>query len=235
MSIAAASHLRSPGASTPSMRSSSCLATRRIGPSAATAPCPAYGRSLVEPLIAAGIVEESAGEVVARLDIRPYGSDDGASGWVVSDLSPHLDTRIAPMRPDFVLGVSTASTTLAQLTIRRPVDRALDLGTGCGVQSLHLAQHARTVVASDLNPRAVQLARLTAKINSIEVDLREGDLFEPVTDEEFDLIVTNPPYVMSPASPGQERLTYREGIARQTAWSSMLCGTARSTMPAAGR
>jgi methylase of polypeptide subunit release factors len=177
-------------------------------------PRPALDRALprlVEPLIGAGIVEESAGDIVARLDIRPYGSDDGASGWVVSDLSPHLDTRIAPMRPDFVLGVSTASTTLAQLTIRRPVDRALDLGTGCGVQSLHLAQHARTVVASDLNPRAVQLAGLTAKINSIEVDMREGDLFEPVTDEEFDLIVTNPPYVMSPASPGQERLTYREG------------------------
>ncbi len=166
---------------------------------------------LVDPLTGAGIVEESAGEVVALLDVRPYASDDGASGWVVSDLSPHLDSRIAPMRPDFVLGVSTASTTLAQLTIRQPVDRALDLGTGCGVQSLHLAQHAETVVATDLNPRAIQLAALTAKINSIEVDIRQGDLFDPVANEDFDLIVTNPPYVMSPVSADRDRLTYREG------------------------
>jgi methylase of polypeptide subunit release factors len=166
---------------------------------------------LVEPLILAGILRESAGEVTALLDIRPYASDDGASGWVVSDLSPNLDTMIAPMRPDFVLGVSTASATLAQLTIRRPAARALDLGTGCGVQSLHLAQHVDTVIATDLNPRAIQLARLTAKINSIQLDLRQGDLFDPVAGEEFDLIVTNPPYVMSPASADHERLTYREG------------------------
>ena len=166
---------------------------------------------LVEPLTAAGILRESAGEVIALLDIRPYASDDGGSGWVVSDLSPNLDTMIAPMRPDFVLGVSTASATLAQLTIRRPAARALDLGTGCGVQSLHLAQHVDTVVATDLNPRAIQLAGLTAKINSIQLDLRQGDLFDPVIGEEFDLIVTNPPYVMSPVSADHERLTYREG------------------------
>lgn len=177
-------------------------------------PRPAGDRALsglVDPLIGAGILRESAGEIVALLDIRPYASDDGASGWVASDLSPHLDTLIAPMRPDFVLGVSTASATLAQLTIRRPAKRALDLGTGCGVQSLHLAQHVDTVVATDLNPRAIQLAGLTARINSIKLDLRQGDLFDPVAGEEFDLIVTNPPYVMSPASADDERLTYREG------------------------
>jgi methylase of polypeptide subunit release factors len=166
---------------------------------------------LVDPLISAGILRESAAEVVALLDVRPYASDDGASGWVFSDLSPQLDTMITPMRPDFVLGVSTASATLAQLTIRRQAERALDLGTGCGVQSLHLAQHVDTVVATDLNPRAIQLAGLTAKINSIELDLRQGDLFDPVAGEKFDVIVTNPPYVMSPASPDNERLTYREG------------------------
>ena len=108
-----------------------------------------------------------------------------------------------------MLGVSDASSTLAQLTIRRPVGRALDLGTGCGVQSLHLAGHAEQVIATDLNPRAIMLARLTTMINSIEVDLRLGDLYAPVAGESFDLIVSNPPYVISP--PTGARLTYREG------------------------
>ena len=164
---------------------------------------------LVGTLVSAGVVEADRDSAVALLDLRPYASDDGASGWIASDLTPGLDTRVTPMRPDFVLGVSSASSTLAQMTVRRPVDRALDLGTGCGVQSLHLARHAREVVATDLNPRALVLARLTADLNGVAVDLRHGDLYAPVADERFDLVVTNPPYVLSP--PTGERLTYREG------------------------
>ena len=170
---------------------------------------------LVGPLVQAGVLHREGGAVRALIDVRPYASDDdGASGWVVADLSPHLDTSVAPMRPDFVLGVSSASTTLAQLTLRRPVRRALDLGTGCGVQSLHLARHADQVTATDLNPRALELARLTVALNGLETDLRFGSLYEPVAGEQYDLISTNPPYVMSPPRGDAERLTYREGAWR---------------------
>ncbi len=166
---------------------------------------------MVEPLVTDGILTAMGHQVLAAVDIRPYASDDGASGWVVSDLSPGLDTVTAPMRPDFVLGVSSASATLSQLTVRNPVRRALDLGTGCGVQSLHLSRHADEVVATDLNPRALELAAITAELNGVELDLRLGSLYEPVGQETFDLIVSNPPYVMSPPSEEVERLTYREG------------------------
>jgi hypothetical protein len=107
-----------------------------------------------------------------------------------------------------VLGVSSASTSLAQLTPRSPVDRALDLGTGCGVQSLHLAEHAGVVVATDVNRRALAMTRLSAALNQVTVDVREGSLFEPVRREEFDLVVTNPPFVVSPGT--GELLTYRD-------------------------
>lgn len=166
---------------------------------------------LVPALVAAGLLSDESGTVRALVDVRPYDSDDGAAGWIVSDLSPGLDGERSPIRPDFVLGVSPASTTLAQLAIREPVGRALDLGTGCAVQSLHLARHAQQVVATDVNPRALQLAQLTCRLNEVPVDLRSGSLYEPVADEQFDLIVTNPPYVMAPPSPEGERLTYREG------------------------
>jgi hypothetical protein len=166
---------------------------------------------LVEPLVAAGILSGTEAEIRAEIDVRPYSSDDGASGWVVSDLSPNLDTLTSPVRPDFVLGVSSASSTLAQLTVRTPVDRALDLGTGCGVQTLHLARHAASVVATDLNPRALELADLTVRLNRVRADLRLGSLYQPVQGELFDLITTNPPYVMSPPRTDADRLTYREG------------------------
>ena len=162
---------------------------------------------MAEPLLAAGVLAADADRVRALVDLRPYATDDG-NYWVAADLTPNLDTLVSPIRPDHVLGVSAASASLAQLTLRRPVGRALDLGTGCGVQSLHLAGHAGEVVATDLNLRAVELARITFALNQVDVDLRPGDLYAPVPSERFDLITTNPPYVMAP--PGEARLTYRE-------------------------
>ena len=163
----------------------------------------------------AGVLVRDGVDLRAGIEIRPYaataepGEPGGFDGWVAHDLIPTLDGRIDAPRSDYVLGLSPASSTLAQMTIRRRVGRALDLGTGCGVQSLHLASHADTVVATDLNPRAVALARLTAALNGLAIDVREGSLYDPVAGEGFDLIVTNPPYVMSP--PTGERLVYREG------------------------
>ena len=85
-----------------------------------------------------------------------------------------------------MLGLSPASITLAQLTMRMPVDRALDLGAGCGVQALHLATHAAHVVATDLNPRACAMSQLTAALNDVQVDVRQGSLYEPVDADTFE-------------------------------------------------
>jgi methylase of polypeptide subunit release factors len=163
----------------------------------------------VEVLLESGVIERSGGEWRALVDIRPYSSpDDGADGWLVSDHAATLDTARGAPREDHVLGVSPASTTLAQLTIRRPIGRALDLGTGCGVQALHLSRHAQTIVATDLNPRALRMADLSLRLSGVSADLRLGSLYEPAGDDPYDLIVTNPPFVMSP--PSEARLTYRE-------------------------
>lgn len=162
---------------------------------------------LVDALCTAAVLDRSGGEVRARLDLRPY-ADDTRNWWLLSDLTPGLDGRPAELGTDHVLGVSSASTSLAQLTVREPVGRALDLGTGCGVQALHLAAHAGEVVATDVNQRALWLAGLNAALNRTAVDLREGSLFEPVHDELFDLVVTNPPFVVSPGT--GERLVYRD-------------------------
>lgn len=163
---------------------------------------------LVDALTAAGAMERSGGAVRATIDIRPYASEE-RDAWIVSDLTPGMDGRIEAVRPDFVLGVSSASSSLAQLTSRRPVGRALDLGTGCGVQAVHLAGHSDLVVGTDINLRALAHADLTCRLNRVSVDLRAGSLFAPVAGERFDLITSNPPYVMSP--PDDDRLTYREG------------------------
>ena len=163
--------------------------------------------ALVEPLTAAGFLARSGGEVRARVDVRPY-ADDGRDWWVLSDLTPGLDGAPIAVGPDHVLGISSASSSLAQLTVRAPFERALDLGTGCGVQALHLAQHVREVVATDVNERALAMTRLNARLNEVDVDVRAGSLYEPVAGERFDLVVTNPPFVIAPGT--GERLVYRD-------------------------
>ncbi len=162
---------------------------------------------LVEPLAAAGMIEVSGDEVRALVDVRPYG-DEAHDWWIVCDPTPGLSGAAGEMNPEHVLGISEASSSLAQLTVRTPVGRALDLGTGCGVQALHLAQHADVVVATDVNPRALAMARLTASLNELDIDVRDGSLFDPVVGERFDLIATNPPFVISP--PGASQLVYRD-------------------------
>jgi len=156
-----------------------------------------------------GIVRRSVEEVGALLDVRPYATDD-RDLWVVSDLTPGLDGPNVRVADYHVLGISPAATSLAQLTLRQPVGRALDLGTGCGVQALHLATHSDTVVATDINARAVWAAQFNADLNGLgNVETRTGYYFVPAGKEPFDLIVTNPPFVISPATT-VPRLVYRD-------------------------
>lgn len=100
---------------------------------------------------------------------------------------------------DHVSGVNMSTLMLATLAVRRPVQSALDIGTGCGIQALLAAGHAETVVATDVNPRALTFAAFNARLNSIEnVELVEGSFYDPVRGRRFDLVVANPPFVISP-------------------------------------
>jgi methylase of polypeptide subunit release factors len=151
--------------------------------------------------------------VRALVDLRPYAAADalGEVGWwVASDLTERATS--GPLRPDHVLGIGGASLTLARCTPRSPVARALDLGTGCGVQALHAVRHADAVTATDLSARALRFARFTLALNSIteQVQLRRGDLLEPVTGQRFDLVVSNPPFVITPRGAGVPDYEYRD-------------------------
>jgi len=144
--------------------------------------------------------------VRALVDLRPYETET-QRWWVASDLGEAVTAR--RLEGDHVLGVGGASLTLASITMRRPVGRVLDLGTGCGVQALHAATHADTVVATDISERALAFAALNARLNEVAVDLRHGSLLEPVAGEEFHLVVSNPPFVITP--PGAPSFEYRDG------------------------
>lgn len=153
----------------------------------------------LDPEHAPALLAVDDGTVRSRFELRPYGEDGGPPWWVVSDWGS--DVRPGPLPRDHVLGIGGASLSLARATVRRAVGRALDVGTGCGVQALHLSRHAGSVTATDVSARALRLAATTAALSGVNLDLRAGSLLDPVEGERFDQIVANPPFVLSPGDP----------------------------------
>lgn len=178
---------------------------RPVGRSALDAALPTLGADGAQTL---RLVVPDGDAVRPTCDLRPYG-DDAHDWWVASDLS-EVATR-APLAPDHVLGIGGASTTLASWTIRRQVGAALDLGTGCGVQALHLASHALHITATDISQRALAYAGFNAALAGIDLEVLAGDLLEPVAGRRFDLVVSNPPFVITPRVEGVPLYEYRDG------------------------
>ncbi|KAB7746515.1 methyltransferase [Nostocoides sp. F2B08] len=161
----------------------------------------------IDGVAALCLVRQEGDGLVATCDLRPYAADDSA-WWVASDRS-ELATG-APLTPDHVLGIGGASTTLATWTPRTRVRRALDVGTGSGVQALHLSQDADEVVVTDLSERALAYAAFNAALNGVTWDIRRGSMLEPVRGETFDLIVSNPPFVITPRDGSMPLFEYRD-------------------------
>jgi hypothetical protein len=155
----------------------------------------------LEAWVEAGLLfpADGDGRIAPRVRLLPFET------LLVATDRPRVRARDA--RPDHVMPLSLTTVQLAHATLRTPSRRTLDLGTGCGVLGLLAASHSERVVATDCNPRAVAFARFNARLNGMDnVDCREGDLFEPVADERFDLVVSNPPFVIAPT----QRFLFRD-------------------------
>ena len=192
----------------------------------------ALPRTTAAGAAAIGLVGEpdETGCVRALVDLRPHEAVDDAGEvrwWVASDLGELVTGRA--LAPDHVLGVGGAGLTLAGLTPRTPVRTALDLGCGCGIQTLYLLRHAEHVVATDISARALAFTAFNAALAGVSVtgapgtpsaldvapgsgaasapdtasgvgrlELLHGSLLEPVAGRRFDLIASNPPFVLTP-------------------------------------
>lgn len=172
-----------------------------------------------------GLLEgpDDGGLVRAIVDLRPHSAelpvfDEGNEvvgtpahhWWIASDLS-QAQTGLPP-KEDHVLGIASATTNLLGLTMRQKVGSALDLGCGCGILALYLACHANRVVATDISARACWFTRFNADLNEVDLEVRRGSLFDPVAGEKFDLITSNPPFVITPQSVRERvNLEYRDG------------------------
>lgn len=180
----------------------------------------------VRTLVQLFLLGRSVSTEQAEATLRPEAvSDLTASGLLVpEDASLRPTAHVSPFQEmliasdlrelhrtgaaDFVLGPWASTRNLAACAFRRPVGSVLDLGCGSGALGALASGWAERVVATDINPRAVAFGRFNAELNDLEnLEIREGGLFDPVADERFDLILCNPPYVISPGS----TFVYRDG------------------------
>lgn len=166
----------------------------------------------IDRLAGLGLLERGRQGVHAKVGIAEHREvfivhdDPGAAG--------------GELPPDYVLGLNPSSLTLAQMTVRPEVRSALDVGTGGGLQAFLAARHSGLVLGTDTNGRALNMAAFNAQLNGMaNAEFREGSWFEPVGEDRFDLIVCNPPYVISP----ETRYLFRDsGLPRDTLSSQLL-------------
>jgi hypothetical protein len=171
----------------------------------------AFAPVRLETLAAAGLIKATDGGARSPFDLNEI---EGL--YLFSDRRPDQNDLPA----DIVMGVAGSSRLTAALTIRKQVAAALDLGTGCGVHALLAARHAHRVVATDFNRRALNMTAFNCRLNDLaNVECRHGSWLEPVQGQKFDLIISNPPFVISPAA----RYLFRDsGLARDTACEQLL-------------
>jgi SAM-dependent methyltransferase len=147
---------------------------------------------VIDFLVQCGLLSREGTRLVPQVMFMPF------EGHLVAS---HHPSRIDAGDPELVLWPNPTTRLLLRFTIRRPARQTLDLGTGTGLLALKAASHSEKVVATDLNPRAVEFARFNARLNGVEnVECLAGDSFAPVAGRKFDLIFSNPPFFITPGS-----------------------------------
>lgn len=160
------------------------------------------GDRIVEALLDADVLthpEEDKQAIRSRFHLRPL---EGI--WLLAD-DPD-GGRDAVMPP-----AGTTRQMTQTLSAALP-DDTLDVGCGPGSLGLVAAlRGARRVVGTDLNPRAIAMARFNARLNGLSgcADFVVGDLTEPVRGQRFGLVMAQPPYVIHP--PTAAAVTYLHG------------------------
>jgi len=141
-------------------------------------------------LLAAGLLERDGESFTPQAMLLPF------EGFLVASDHP---TAIENQQAEMVLWPNPTSKFLGRFAVRSHSRATLDLGTGSGILSLAAARHSDQVVATDITERAQLFARFNALFNGVDnIEVLVGDCFAPVAGRTFDLILSNPPFFITP-------------------------------------
>ena len=160
----------------------------------------------LETALRAGLVEHYGDGLHAGVDLDVYAGPTARTGGS----SPTWTSTPGPARcgPTTCSASATRPPRWPRATVRHQGRQPRSTSApGCGVQALQLSTHSATVTATDLSDRALRFAATTAALNGLSWELLAGDMLAPVAGRRFDLVVSNPPFVVGP---GSTRYTYRD-------------------------
>ncbi len=148
----------------------------------------ALGSEIVGSLRAAGVLKAGErGMLRAAFSLIPFDEEL----WIMSD---ELGSA-----PEAAMGPGQTTHLLAGALPRAIRGRFLDVGCGAGSLALVAARRgARAAIGTDINPRAIAIARFNARLSGVSATFLDGDLLQPVRRERFDLVVSQPPFVAHP-------------------------------------
>lgn len=157
----------------------------------------ALAENLIDELLRAGVLEAREQRILSRARIMPF-----EEIWIASD---EMDAAGDP-----VMGPGATTQHLARAMKASVGSKVLDVGCGAGsLGLLAAARGAGEVVGVDLMERAIGWSRFNARLNGLAATFLVGDLTEPVKGRSFDLIVSQPPFVIQ--ADAVESTTYLHG------------------------
>ena len=136
-------------------------------------------------------------------------------------LSFHVNSAVMIPRPDTEIIVEE---TLAVMT-EQPQDHwsILEIGTGSGAIAISLASEQKNanITATDISETALRVAGENARENNVaeRILFIQGDMFAPLDDQRFDMIISNPPYISC-----HDFLSLPEGIRRYEPHLALIAG-----------
>lgn len=159
------------------------------------------------------LVSDSPSAPVVYSPVRLVPLADGSARprtlFVASDRSDTPDgSPLIPFSDIVFSGHNPLTRQFLRLIPDTPAGSILELCAGTAIGALVAASTAERVTAVDITPRCTEFARFNCWINGASgVDVRQGDLYEPVRGERFNRILAHPPYVPALA----DSLIYRDG------------------------
>ena len=144
-------------------------------------------------LVDAGLLKPEGGLLIPNAVLTPWHDYLFAADTVTKMYSERSADAVVWPNPTTLL--------LQHFAIRKRCGDTLDLGAGCGIQGILAASYSDRVCATDLNPRAEEFVVFNSHLNDVtNIEYRTGDTFEPVKHRTFDLILSNPPFFVSPSA-----------------------------------
>ncbi len=125
---------------------------------------------------------------------RPYQYIIGQESFYGKDFL--VNEHVLIPRPETEELIEETKKRVASLFADRPIS-IVDIGTGSGAIALTIKHEIpqANVTATDISADALEVARNNAKLHSVEVTFKEGNLLEPISNEKWDVVLSNPPYI----------------------------------------